>query len=99
ATTEPLPYDPGPIPDCLRRTAPSGGNGAPVPNDVDAVYEELSARGDLPPWRPRGRGWHLMEDLPRQEAGTTGFLKEPWVPPLSSGPDDDVFDLDPGWRQ
>ena len=99
ATTQPLPYDPGPIPDCLRRTAPSGGNGACTLSDIDAVLEELAARGEQPPWRPRGRGWHLMGDLPRQEAGAIVFLKERWVPALSSGPDDDVFDLDPGWRQ
>ena len=91
-------YDPGPIPDFLRRTPP-GGNGARVPCDVDAVIEELSARGEQPPWRPRGGGWHLMGDLPRQEAGAIVFLKERWVPALSSGPDDDVFDIDPGWRQ
>ena len=70
-----------------------------MPNDVNAVYEELSARGEQPPRRPRGRGWHLMGDLPRQEAGAIVFLKERWVPALSSGPDDDMFDIDPRWRQ
>jgi len=68
-----------------------------VPSDYDAILEELSARGEQLPWRPRGRGWHLMGDLPRQEAGAIVFLKR--VPALSSGPDDDVFDLDPGRRQ
>jgi len=99
ATTKPLPCDAGPIPDFLRRTAPSGGNGACTLSDIDAVLEELAARGEQPPWRPRGRGWHLMGDLPRQEAGAIVFVKERWVPALSSGPDDDVFDIDPGWRQ
>jgi hypothetical protein len=37
-------------------------------------------------------------NLPRQEAGAIVFLKERWVPAL--GPEgDDVFDLDPRWRQ
>ena len=99
ATTKPLPYDAGPIPDFLRRTAPSGGNGVCTLSDIDAVLEELAARGEQPPWRPRGRGWHLMGDLPRREAGAIVFLKERWVPALSSGPDDDVFDVDPEWRQ
>src|SRR5262249_41358452 len=47
-STPPAPfYDPGPIPDCLRRAPPSGnGQSAPVPNDYDAVVEELAARCD-----------------------------------------------------
>jgi hypothetical protein len=44
ATTETPCYDPGPIPDCLRRVPSSGGNGHAVPNDYDAVLEELAVR-------------------------------------------------------
>src|SRR5262249_60886432 len=63
ATTEPLPYDPGPIPDCLRRTASSGGHSARTLSDIDAVLEELAARGEQPPSPPRARGWHLTGAL------------------------------------
>jgi hypothetical protein len=102
ATTEPLPYDPGPIPDCLRRV-PTSGNGQParVPNDYDDVLEELAAQGRLTNGfrPPRGKGWKLAGDLPRQEAGAIVFLKERWVPALSSGPDDDVFDIQGGGNE
>jgi hypothetical protein len=35
----------------------------------------------------------------RADVAQADLLKERWVPALSSGPDDDVFDIVPGWRQ
>src|SRR5262249_60216842 len=86
ATTKPLPYDAGPIPDFLRRTAPSGGNGARTLSDIDAVLEELAARGEQPPWRPRGRGWHPMGGPPPAGAGASGVFQETLGPCPCSGP-------------
>jgi hypothetical protein len=41
---------------------------------------------------PRGDGWHPIGDLPPGQASARVFVKEIWPP---SGPDDDVFDIDP----
>jgi energy-coupling factor transporter ATP-binding protein EcfA2 len=101
AARESTSYDPGPIPDCLRR-APLGGNGqsARVPNDYDAVIEELAARGEpTNVFRaPRGTRWHLVGDLPPNQAKARVWIKEVWPPGLGP-PSDDVFDIDPRWRQ
>jgi hypothetical protein len=45
---------------------------------------------------PRGNGWHLAGDKPHGSARV--WLKEVW-PPALGPPADDVFDIDPGWRQ
>jgi hypothetical protein len=81
----------------------STGNGRPahVPSDYEAVLEERAAQG----WPtngfrpPRGRGWHLIGDLPPGQAMARVFIKEVWPPAISAGPDDDVFDIDLRWRQ
>jgi Protein of unknown function (DUF3631) len=46
---------------------------------------------------PRGNGWHQVGDKPPGEARATVFIKEVWPPAISSGRDDDVFDIDSGW--
>src|SRR5262249_11613324 len=66
--------------------------------DIDALLEELAARSEQPPWRPRGRGWQLVGDLPPSHAKPRVWFKERWVPALGPA-GDDVFDLDPRWRQ
>jgi AAA domain len=49
---------------------------------------------------PRGNGWRQVGGKPPGEAGATVWLKEVWPPAISSGRDDDVFDLlDSGGRQ
>jgi hypothetical protein len=45
---------------------------------------------------PRGNGWHLVGDQPQGRAIV--FVKEVW-PPALGPPGDDVFDIDPRWRQ
>jgi hypothetical protein len=47
---------------------------------------------------PRGKGWVQVGDKPVGQAGAVVFLRERWRPGLGP-PGDDVFDLDPGWRQ
>jgi Protein of unknown function (DUF3631) len=84
---------------------------SPVLADYDATLEERAAQGDDYPelpdclrrapnangFRPpRGRGWHLIGDLPQGQA--TVWLKEVW-PPALGPPGDDVFDIESGWRQ
>jgi putative DNA primase/helicase len=76
-------------------------NGYPahVPNDHDAVLEELAAQGrttnGLRP--PPGRGWHLVCEIPPLGQGdqTEVWGKERWPPAL--GPQgDDIYDIDLG---
>ena len=54
-----------------------------------------SSNGPRP---PRGKGWHLIGDLPPGQRNGVVWAREHWPPAL--GPEgDDVFDIDPGWRQ
>jgi hypothetical protein len=52
-----------------------------VPNDFDAVAEELAERG---------------KDGPVYAEVRVGTITPPAI---AAGPDDDVLDLDPAWRQ
>jgi hypothetical protein len=74
--------------------------GARVPSDYDAVLEERATRGQpTNGYRPpRGKDWHLAGDNPAGQAGARVWLREVW-PPALGPPGDDVFDLDPRWRQ
>ena len=47
---------------------------------------------------PRGKGWVQVGDKPPGQAGAIVFIKEVWPPALGPA-GDDVFDIDPGWRQ
>ena len=47
---------------------------------------------------PRGKGWHLVGDKPPGQAGVRVWLKER-MPPALGPPGDDVFDIEPRWRQ
>jgi hypothetical protein len=71
----------------------SATNGGGVPNDFDAVLEELATRPTHRP--PPGHGWQL--------AGTPGAGAVIWIrsrtPPALGPPGDDVYDIDPAWRQ
>ena len=64
-----------------------------VPSDPGPIPDCLrpAANGG-----PRGRGWYLAGKLAQPTAKV--WLKERW-PPALGPPDDDVFDLDPRWRQ
>jgi Protein of unknown function (DUF3631) len=75
-------------------------NGARVPSDYEAVFEERAAQGrGTNGFRPpRGNGWHSIGELPPGQASARAFLKEVW-PPALGPPGDDVFDLDARWRQ
>jgi energy-coupling factor transporter ATP-binding protein EcfA2 len=79
--------------DGLLRTLKGG-----VLNDYDAVIEELVARGEQPPSRPRGRRWHSAGETPPRDSMAQVWIKERWPPALGPA-GDDVFDLNPGWRQ
>ena len=52
-----------------------------VPNDFDAVAEELAERGKDGPVYAEVR------------------IRTTTPPAISAGPDDDVLDIDRGWRQ
>jgi hypothetical protein len=58
----------------------SATNGGRVPNDIDAVLEELAERGWNGPVYAEVR------------------IRTHTPPPIASGPDDDLFDLDPAWQ-
>jgi hypothetical protein len=87
------------------KTMPSGkaegmrGMGG-MPSDYDAVLEERAAQGrptnGIRP--PRGNGWHRAGDKPPGQTGAVVFVKEVWPPALGPA-GDDIYDLDPGWRQ
>jgi hypothetical protein len=71
-----------------------------IRSDIESILEELAARGDGP-WPPFGGGWHLASEeseYPRAP-GAHVWIKEVVPPQLSAGPDDDLLDIDPGWRQ
>jgi hypothetical protein len=55
--------------------------GGAVPNDFDAVAEELAERGSNGPVYAEVR------------------IRTFTPPAIPAGPDDDILDIDPGWRQ
>jgi hypothetical protein len=59
----------------------SATNGGAVPNDFDAVAEELAERGSNGPVYAEVR------------------IRTFTPPAIPAGPDDDILDIDPGWRQ
>jgi Protein of unknown function (DUF3631) len=92
---EELPADDYPdLPDCLRN-APK-----PTGSDYAAVLEERAAQGKpTNGFRPpRGEGWHLAGDRPPGQPGAIVFVREVWPPALGPA-GDDIFDIDPRWRQ
>jgi hypothetical protein len=78
-----------------------------MPSDYDAVLEELAAQGeadglDIPAClRPTPNGSapsESWEGLPPGQAMARVSIKEVWPPALGPA-GDDVFDLDPPWRE
>src|SRR5262249_37735987 len=72
-----------------------------VPNDYDAVVEEVAAQANRAPngsRPPPSKGWHQVGDKPSEQSGATVFIKEVW-PPVLGPAGDDVFDIDPGRRE
>jgi hypothetical protein len=106
---QPSPDHPQPSPSNSLKTKDGygrdGGDGTEVAVgrrgcEVDPILEELAAQGrPANGFRPpRGNGWHLIGDKPQGEAGARAFIKEVW-PPALGPPGDDIYDIDPRWRQ
>jgi hypothetical protein len=85
--------------DDVLHAASSDGHGAHVPSDIDAIYEELAARGEPLPRRlrpPWSSGWHPIGDLPPGQAMGEVFVREIWPPALGPA-GDDLLDIDERW--
>jgi hypothetical protein len=67
--------------------------------------EGESARTSAPPDTTNGHRAPSDYDAIREELATRDSLtakvtiREIWVPPIAAGPDDDIEDIDPRWRQ
>jgi hypothetical protein len=68
-------------------------NGPLLPPDPHSNTPTPPTGGFRPPW---GNGWYRAGDSP--QAGAIVFVREVWPPALGPA-GDDVFDLNPRWRQ